>query len=75
MEEPEGEATDDDPTDDLRQALRNAREDCESENERMKFQQMLADHRKVVVPRMRRWLEEARHHSGVATMEGNAWCI
>jgi hypothetical protein len=32
MEELEGEAADDDPTDDLGQALRNAREDCESEN-------------------------------------------
>jgi hypothetical protein len=37
MEEPEGEAADDDPTDDLGQALHDAREDCESENERMKF--------------------------------------
>jgi hypothetical protein len=38
MEEPEGEVEDDDPKDDLGQTLRNAREDCESENERMEFQ-------------------------------------
>jgi hypothetical protein len=37
MEEPEGEATDDDPTDDIGQALHNVHEDCESEKERMKF--------------------------------------
>jgi hypothetical protein len=37
MEEPKGEAADDDPTDNLGQALSDAREDCESENERMKF--------------------------------------
>jgi hypothetical protein len=52
MEEtPEGEATDDDPTDDLGQALRDVREDCESEKARMKFQQMLEDHRKLLYPR------------------------
>jgi hypothetical protein len=37
MKEPEGEAADDDPTNDLEQALRDACEDCESETERMKF--------------------------------------
>ena len=37
MEEPELEVTENEPTDDLGQALRSAREDCESEKERMKF--------------------------------------
>jgi hypothetical protein len=37
MEEYEGEVVDDDPTDDLGHALHDAREDYESENERMKF--------------------------------------
>jgi hypothetical protein len=50
MEEPEGEAADEDPIDNLGQALRDAREDCGSENERMKFQQMLADHHKLLYP-------------------------
>jgi hypothetical protein len=50
MEEPEGEVADDDPTDNLGQALRDAREDCESEKERMKFQQMLEDHDKLLYP-------------------------
>jgi hypothetical protein len=35
MEEAEGEAANDDPTDNLGQALRDAREDCESEKEKM----------------------------------------
>jgi hypothetical protein len=47
MEEPEGEAADEDPTDGLGQALRDAREDCESVKERKKFQQMFEDHRKL----------------------------
>jgi hypothetical protein len=48
MGEPEGEVADHDPIDDLGEALRDAREDCKSENERMKFQQILADHRKLL---------------------------
>jgi hypothetical protein len=50
MEEPEGEVADDDPIDNLGQTLHDAREDCESENERMKLQQMLADHRNLLYP-------------------------
>ena len=34
----------DDPSDDLGQALHNVRADCESETERLKFQKMLEDH-------------------------------
>jgi hypothetical protein len=37
MKEPEGEAVDEDPIDDLWQALHDAHEDCESEKERMKW--------------------------------------
>jgi hypothetical protein len=50
MEEPEREAADDDPTNNLGQLLRDAREDCESENERMTFHQILADHHKLLYP-------------------------
>jgi hypothetical protein len=49
VEEPEGEAANGDPTADLGQVLHDAREDCESENERMKLH-MLADHRKLLYP-------------------------
>ena len=38
MEEPEADAAENEPTDDLGQALHDAREDCDSEKERMKFQ-------------------------------------
>jgi len=50
MEEPEADAAENEPTDDLGQALRDAREDCDSEKERIKFQQMLEDHRKLLYP-------------------------
>jgi hypothetical protein len=50
MQEPEGEVADNDPTDDLGQAWRGVREDCESEKERMKFQQMLENHHKLLYP-------------------------
>ena len=50
MEEPEADAAENEPTDDLGQALHDAREDCDSEKERMKFQQMLEEHRKLLYP-------------------------
>jgi hypothetical protein len=74
MEEPEGEAADDDPTNDLGQAMRDAREDCESENERIMFQQMLVDHSKLLYPGCAHGLKNLAYF-GVATMKGNAWCI
>ena len=50
MEEPEADVAEDDPGDDLGQALRNVRVDCESEKERLKFQKMLEDHWKLLYP-------------------------
>jgi len=50
MEEPEVDAAENEPTNDLGQALRDAREDCDSEKERMKFQQMLEERRKLLYP-------------------------
>ena len=50
MEELEAEAAEDDPIDDLWQALRGAPKDCEIEKERMKLQLMLEDHRKLLYP-------------------------
>jgi hypothetical protein len=50
MEEPEADVAEDDPGDDLGQALHNVRADCESEKERLKFQRMLKDHRKLLYP-------------------------
>ena len=48
MEEPEADVAEDDHNDDLGQALHNVRADCESEKERLKFQKMLEDHRKLL---------------------------
>ena len=45
--EPEADVAEDDPSDDLRQALHNVRADCESEMERLKFQKLLEDHHKL----------------------------
>ena len=45
MEEPEADVAE------LGQALCGEREDCESEKERLKFQQMIEDHRKLLYPR------------------------
>ena len=50
MEEPKADVAEDDPSDDLEQALQNVRADCESETERLKFQKMLEDHRKLLYP-------------------------
>ena len=50
MEEPEVDVVEDDPSDDLGQALHNVRADCESETKRLKFQKMLEDHRKLLYP-------------------------
>jgi len=47
-EEPEAEVAENEPTDNLVQALRSTQEDCESKKERIKFQQMLEDHRKLL---------------------------
>src|SRR6185369_15915955 len=50
LEEPEVDVAEDDPSDDLGKALHNVRTNCESETERLKFQKMLEDHRKLLYP-------------------------
>ena len=50
MEEPEVDVAENDPSDDLGQALHNVQADCESEMERLKFQKLLEDHRKLLYP-------------------------
>ena len=50
MKEPEVDVAENDLSDNLRQALHNAQADCESETERLKFQKMLEDHRKLLYP-------------------------
>ena len=50
MEEPEVDVAENDPSDDLGQALHNVQAHCESETERLKFQKLLEDHRKLLYP-------------------------
>ena len=50
MEEPEVDVAENDPSDDLGQALHNVQADCESETERLKFQKLLEDHQLSVLP-------------------------
>ena len=50
MEEPETYAAENEPTNNLGQAFCGVWEDCDSEKERMKFQKMLEDHRKLLYP-------------------------
>ena len=75
MEEPEVDVTENDPSDNLGQALHNVQVDCESETERLKFQKLLEDHRELLYPDCQKWIEETWHHLGVAAMEGDKWCI
>ena len=50
MKELEADVAEDDPSDNLGQVLHNVRADCESETERLKFQKILEDHRKLLYP-------------------------
>ena len=43
-------ATEDEPTDDLCQVIRDAQRECESEKEKIKFEHMLEDHKKLLYP-------------------------
>ena len=45
-------AHDDQPTDDLGQAIRDAQRDCESEKEKIKFEHMLEDHKEIAIPNL-----------------------
>jgi hypothetical protein len=49
MGEAEEEITlDDEPTNDLGQAIRDAQRECESEKEKIKFDRMLEAHKKIL---------------------------
>ena len=44
------EAAEDEPADDLCQVIRDAQRECESEKEKIKFDRMLEDHKKLLYP-------------------------
>ena len=61
--------------DDLRRAIVDAQREAESANEKLKLERMLEDHKKKLVPNLRRWQHKARYHTGIAAMEGIDWFI
>ena len=70
MEQPEADDAENEPTDELGHALCGERKDCESEKERLKFQQMIEDHRKLLYP----GCEDGLKKLGT-TLELLQWCI
>ena len=46
----EEEGAEDEPADDLGQAIRDAQRECESEKEKIKFEHMPEDHKKLLYP-------------------------
>src|SRR4051812_44735883 len=63
------EESDDVPDDDLCRVIVDARRQCESEKEKLKFGRMLEDHKRVV-PQLRRGHHKARYRIGIAAVEG-----
>jgi hypothetical protein len=62
--EPMHEASDDDNAlDELGQVLKESREKSAIEMEHKKFQKMIEDHKKFVVPRMQRGPQEIAYHT------------
>jgi hypothetical protein len=43
-------AAEDEPADDLSQIIRDTQRECESEKEKIKFERMLEDHKKLLYP-------------------------
>jgi hypothetical protein len=68
--EAEDEEASDEPADDLRRAIVDAYREAESVNKKRKLKDMLEDHKKKVVSKLRRWQHKARYHTRVAVIEG-----
>ena len=66
---------DDEPTDDLGQAIHDAQRECESEKEKIKFERMLEDHKKLLYPTCDAGAEKVEYHTRIAAMKGKEWCI
>ena len=69
------EEPDDVPDDDLRRVIVDAKRQCQSEREKLKFDRMLEDHKKRAVSRLWRWQHKTRYHTRIAAMEGRQWFI
>ena len=69
-----GEA-EDEPADDLGQAIRDAQRECESEKKKIKFERMLEDHKKLLYPTCDAGQKKVGYHTRITAMEGKEWCI
>jgi hypothetical protein len=49
--------------------------ECESEKEKIKFECMLEDHKKLLYPTAEEGQKKVGYHTGIATMEDKEWCI
>jgi hypothetical protein len=63
------------PTDELDQAIHDAQRECKSEKEKIKFERMLEDHKKLLYPTAEEGQKKVGYHTRIATMEGKEWCI
>ena len=71
-EEVEGEG---EPADDLGQAIRDAQRECESEKEKIKFDRMLEDHKKLLYPTATEGQKKVGYCIRIVTMEDKEWFI
>ena len=60
----------DEPANDLGQAIRGAQRECESEKENIKFERMLEDHKKLLYPTCEEGQKKVGYHTWIAVMEG-----
>ena len=65
----------DKPADDLGQAIRDAQREYESEKEKIKFERMLEDHKKLLYPTTEEGQKKVGYHTRIAAMEDKEWCI
>jgi hypothetical protein len=68
-------ATKDDLTDDLGQAIHDAQRECESEKEKIKFELMLEDHKKLLYPTCDVGQKKLDTTLELLAIEGKEWCI
>ena len=60
--------------DDLRRVIVDARTQCESQKEKLKFDRIRGSQKRIV-PQLRRWQHKARYRTGIAAVEGRECCV
>ena len=72
-DEAEEEPIIDEPVDDFHRAILDAQINSRTENERLKLESMLEDHKKFLYPNCEDGQKKAWYHTGIAAMEGREW--